>query len=101
MTLGGVNPEDANLAQVSFTVHKSGDYTIAIMFSSRHIKGSPFIKSFEAGMKGFSFEYFFGFYIGKHNLRNNCLEIYYYYFKVYIDDFLGVYIEYEMCGFSC
>lgn len=50
MTLGGVNPEDANLAQVSFTVHKSGDYTIAIMFSSRHIKGSPFIKSFEAGM---------------------------------------------------
>lgn len=49
MTLGGINPEDANLAQVSFTVHKSGDYNIAIMFSSRHVKGSPFTKKFEAG----------------------------------------------------
>ncbi|XP_053395047.1 apoptosis-resistant E3 ubiquitin protein ligase 1-like [Mercenaria mercenaria] len=49
MTLGGSKPEEVNLAQVSFTVHKSGDYTVCIMFSSRHIKGSPFTKKFEAG----------------------------------------------------
>lgn len=49
MTLGGMKPEEVNLAQVSFTVHKSGDYTVCIMFSSRHIKGSPFTKKFEAG----------------------------------------------------
>jgi len=51
MTLGGVNPEDSNLAKVSFAVHKSGDYSIAIMFRARHVKGSPFTKKFEAGNK--------------------------------------------------
>ncbi|XP_052769261.1 apoptosis-resistant E3 ubiquitin protein ligase 1-like isoform X1 [Mya arenaria] len=49
MTLGGENAEEANLAKVSFAVHKSGEYTISVMFSSRHIKGSPFSKKFEAG----------------------------------------------------
>ena len=49
MVLGGENPDDANLAKVSFTVHKSGDYHICIMFSARHVKGSPFVKKFEAG----------------------------------------------------
>lgn len=49
MTLGGENPEEVNLASVSFTVHKSGEYTICVMFSGRHIKGSPFNKKFEAG----------------------------------------------------
>ena len=50
MTLGGSKADEVNLAQVSFTVHKSGDYTVCVMFSSRHIKGSPFTKKFEAGM---------------------------------------------------
>ncbi|XP_052269096.1 apoptosis-resistant E3 ubiquitin protein ligase 1-like isoform X1 [Dreissena polymorpha] len=49
MTLGGVNQEDANLLKVSFTVHKSGEYTICVMIGGRHIKGSPFTKKFEAG----------------------------------------------------
>ena len=50
MVLGSVDPNNANVATVSFTVHKSGDYLISIMFSARNIKGSPFTKKFEAGM---------------------------------------------------
>lgn len=49
MSLGSVDPNKANEARVSFTVHKSGDYLISIMFSARNIKGSPFTKKFEAG----------------------------------------------------
>ena len=49
MSLGSVDPDHANEARVSFTVHKSGDYLVSVMFSTRHIKGSPFTKKFEAG----------------------------------------------------
>jgi hypothetical protein len=34
---------------ISFTVHKSGTYKIHVMVNGKHIKGSPFIKAFEAG----------------------------------------------------
>ena len=49
MSLGGVGEDDINIARVAFTVHKSGEYHIRVMFSARHIKGSPFTKTFEAG----------------------------------------------------
>ncbi|XP_076442500.1 apoptosis-resistant E3 ubiquitin protein ligase 1-like isoform X1 [Babylonia areolata] len=50
MEFGSDLPSDVNLARVSFTVHKSGDYVISVMIGGRHIKGSPFSKTFEPGM---------------------------------------------------
>ena len=44
--LGSPQP---NTAVVSFTVHKSGDYRIAVMLAAKHITGSPFHKRFKAG----------------------------------------------------
>ncbi|KAK3702762.1 hypothetical protein RRG08_042746 [Elysia crispata] len=38
-----------NLTRVSFTVHKSGVYSIAVMVGGRHVKDSPFTRSFEPG----------------------------------------------------
>ena len=38
-----------NLARVSFTVHKSGVYSIAVMVGGRHVKDSPFTRSFQPG----------------------------------------------------
>lgn len=49
MECGGSDPKDVNMARVSFTVHKSGEYVISVMVGGRHIKGSPFSKSFEPG----------------------------------------------------
>ncbi|XP_071079014.1 apoptosis-resistant E3 ubiquitin protein ligase 1-like [Haliotis cracherodii] len=49
MDYGSVEPTNANLAKVSFTVHKSGEYKISVMIGAKHIKGSPFTKIFEAG----------------------------------------------------
>ncbi|XP_041353724.1 apoptosis-resistant E3 ubiquitin protein ligase 1-like isoform X2 [Gigantopelta aegis] len=49
MEYGSVEPTNANLARVSFTVHKSGEYKISVMIGARHIKGSPFSKFFEPG----------------------------------------------------
>ncbi|XP_070180625.1 apoptosis-resistant E3 ubiquitin protein ligase 1-like [Littorina saxatilis] len=46
---GSDQPSDLNLARVSFTVHKSGEYVISVMIGGRHIKGSPFAKTFEPG----------------------------------------------------
>jgi hypothetical protein len=43
-------PENMNLARVSFTVHKAGEYVISVMMGGRHIKGSPFSKTFEPGI---------------------------------------------------
>lgn len=46
-----IDAEDAdqNAIKTSFTVHKSGSYKISIMVSGRHVKGSPFTKTFEPG----------------------------------------------------
>ncbi|KAK7493478.1 hypothetical protein BaRGS_00015378 [Batillaria attramentaria] len=49
MECGSSNPKDVNMARVSFTVHKSGEYIISVMVGGRHIKGSPFTKTFEPG----------------------------------------------------
>lgn len=48
-----IDAEDAdqNAIKTSFTVHKSGSYKISIMVSGRHVKGSPFTKTFEPGEK--------------------------------------------------
>ena len=46
---GSDEPSDANLARVSFAVHRSGEYVISVMIGGRHIKGSPFSKTFEPG----------------------------------------------------
>lgn len=43
------DPQEANLVKCSFTVHKSGIYTISIMVGGRHIKDSPFTKVFLPG----------------------------------------------------
>lgn len=50
-----IDAEDAdqNAIKTSFTVHKSGSYKISIMVSGRHVKGSPFTKTFEPGEKCF------------------------------------------------
>ena len=42
--------KNCNVVCVSFTVHKSGVYTIVAMVSGKHILGSPFSKEFEAGL---------------------------------------------------
>lgn len=47
--LGSEEPCNANVARVSFTVHKSGEYSISVMIDGHHIKGSPFKKTFEPG----------------------------------------------------
>lgn len=46
-----LDSEDAeqNAIKTSFTVHKSGAYKISVMVSGRHVKGSPFTKTFEPG----------------------------------------------------
>ncbi|XP_064603718.1 apoptosis-resistant E3 ubiquitin protein ligase 1-like [Liolophura sinensis] len=49
MEYGGPDPNSANIAKVSFTIYKSGEYLISILIGGRHIKGSPFKKNFEAG----------------------------------------------------
>ncbi|ESO94312.1 hypothetical protein LOTGIDRAFT_215855 [Lottia gigantea] len=49
MEFGFKEPDLSNMAKVSFTVHKSGTYTISVMIGARHIKGSPFNKVFEPG----------------------------------------------------
>lgn len=49
MELGSHEPERSNEARVSFTVHRSGEYQIAVMVGAMHIRGSPFIKTFEPG----------------------------------------------------
>lgn len=49
MEYGGPDPTSANIAKVSFTIYKSGEYLISILIGGRHIKGSPFKKNFEAG----------------------------------------------------
>jgi formate hydrogenlyase subunit 4 len=41
--------DNSNSVSISFTVHKSGTYKIHVMVNGKHIKGSPFIKAFEAG----------------------------------------------------
>ena len=49
MEFGSDEPSDVNLARVAFTVHRSGEYVISVMIGGRHIKGSPFSKTFEPG----------------------------------------------------
>ncbi|XP_071161964.1 apoptosis-resistant E3 ubiquitin protein ligase 1-like isoform X1 [Mytilus edulis] len=41
--------DNASSVSVSFTVHKAGPYKIHVMVHGKHIKGSPFIKVFDAG----------------------------------------------------
>ncbi|GFR60823.1 ubiquitin protein ligase protein [Elysia marginata] len=45
----GGKVEAMNLTRVSFTVHKSGVYSIAVMVGGRHVKDSPFTRTFEPG----------------------------------------------------
>ena len=47
--LGGHDPADMCTAKVTFTVHRAGEYRIAVMVGAKHIRGSPFTKSFQAG----------------------------------------------------
>ena len=47
--LGGADPAEANTARVAFTVHRAGDYRVAIMIGAKHIRGSPFVKKFQSG----------------------------------------------------
>lgn len=49
MEVGGTEPNTVNVARVSFTVHRAGEYQISVMIGGRHIKGSPFKKHFDAG----------------------------------------------------
>ncbi|XP_059144171.1 apoptosis-resistant E3 ubiquitin protein ligase 1-like [Physella acuta] len=49
LEFSGNSPTDVNLVRCSFTVHKSGTYKISIMVGGRHIRDSPFIKSFDPG----------------------------------------------------
>ncbi|CAL1527790.1 unnamed protein product, partial [Lymnaea stagnalis] len=49
LEFAGDNPADINLVRCSFTVHKSGTYKISIMVGGRHIRDSPFVKSFDPG----------------------------------------------------
>ena len=44
-----LDKDNSNAVSISFTVHKSGTYKIHVMVNGKHIKGSPFIKAFEAG----------------------------------------------------
>ena len=47
---GAQEAGNINIATVSFTVHRAGDYVISIMMGGRHIKGSPFTKTFDPGI---------------------------------------------------
>ncbi|KAI0220593.1 Apoptosis-resistant E3 ubiquitin protein ligase 1 [Lamellibrachia satsuma] len=47
--LGGSQQSESNVVAVVFTVHRCGDYRIAIMIGGNHIQGSPFIKKFCPG----------------------------------------------------
>ncbi|KAL5008817.1 hypothetical protein ScPMuIL_014398 [Solemya velum] len=49
MEVGGTEANTVNVARVSFTVHRAGEYQISVMIGGRHIKGSPFKKQFDAG----------------------------------------------------
>jgi hypothetical protein len=46
---GGSGNNVTNIAKVSFTVHKSGQYRIVIMVAGAPMKGSPFTKTFLPG----------------------------------------------------
>ncbi|XP_033327204.1 apoptosis-resistant E3 ubiquitin protein ligase 1 isoform X3 [Megalopta genalis] len=47
--LGGTDPMDANTAVVKFTVRHAGQYRIAVLIGTCHVRGSPFLKSFLPG----------------------------------------------------
>lgn len=44
----------SNVAKVSFTVHKSGQYKIVVMVAASPIKGSPFSKTFLPGITSYT-----------------------------------------------
>lgn len=45
----GIDPNNANIAKVKFTVRTAGQYKISVMIGTNHIAGSPFFKTFLAG----------------------------------------------------
>ncbi|XP_011496613.1 PREDICTED: apoptosis-resistant E3 ubiquitin protein ligase 1 [Ceratosolen solmsi marchali] len=47
--LSGMNSLAANTAMVKFTVRHAGQYTIAVLIGSCHVRGSPFLKNFLPG----------------------------------------------------
>ncbi|XP_064623307.1 apoptosis-resistant E3 ubiquitin protein ligase 1-like isoform X2 [Lineus longissimus] len=46
---GSEDPANINISTVTFAVHKSGVYKISVMIGARHIRGSPFEKTFKSG----------------------------------------------------
>ncbi|XP_055683198.1 apoptosis-resistant E3 ubiquitin protein ligase 1 isoform X1 [Lutzomyia longipalpis] len=48
-SLGGTDPNNANIAKVKFTVRTAGQYKISVLIGSSHIAGSPFLKTFIPG----------------------------------------------------
>lgn len=44
-----VDPNNANIAKVKFTVRTAGQYKISVIIGSSHIAGSPFLKTFIPG----------------------------------------------------
>lgn len=45
----GIDPNNANIAKVKFTVRTAGQYRISVLIGTSHIAGSPFFRSFVPG----------------------------------------------------
>lgn len=49
LTIGGTEPDSANLVTVNFPAKKSGDYVFEVLLNEIHINGSPFSQDFLPG----------------------------------------------------